>query len=1003
MTRARAAAKSAATDEITNTKTIKPSAAKAKLSTAATTSRRKAPAPEPQDVVMEDDAPVKKTKKRGTTKVVKALEENNEVGRDTRAAGTRGSVRGRKTPVMEERDDVEMTDVEVPKARGRPRATVAATKKGTDGEVLSKTTRGRAKVAVTVPMPAEDGITVERPTRARGTATAPTASTRSRAATTAVSKAPPKKKVTFQDMPEQDNKENMPLVTDTKDKKPAATGLKAKPVRKPASTRGRKPATRSRIDSAVQDNDESKPLSPKKVTQVAKSNSSVSSDDELCGAKTPIKPLSKSPVKASMDMLGSIRNSGAARKLDFKPEIAPSSPSKSVAPASSVLTASPARRLPLSPFRDAMKGSPRRGMVLPELIAPPSFKLSASPLKASLLQSPARRPASPQKLVASWASPLKSAPVAFESPKKVEAVANLFDESTVVLSNVSFDKPDTMITTHFRSSPERSVKVHKMTDQELAEGSSSPTKIGRAMEGVVMTSSQLSQEEQEPTVVAEQRDAEETIVDRPSAIQVLTTSSPKSQTTDDLLTEDIGSATSVRSTIPSNSPLVGTTQFTSSSAWKQRDDGEESEDELQSDCTPLSQFNLSSKTRLSTSSTPFRNTKLNRGTFNLDTPATALAQPSQGIGMTPLAVQLSGWLASSPEKNRQPNVSRGIFTPATAVAPKVRAISRLSTGSMLKETPPKSTFFEDEMAVRDLGEEVDDLSVDEGDAMVLVQETLPSEDEEPANTQVSQASEASEVYGDENEPVQLDTAPIDPLLLIPHQEQVRVTYATPRRPAQSALRVVHTVSKVPLKPAADVSPIKVPKKRSRSLSGASSPRKGPPSPGIARSISASSISQEAKEPLASTEDGCDDTESDRPELTFTSAYLNTDSAPAAESPAKTPGRNSVSQVLQGAVVYVDVHTTEGADASGIFVDLLTQMGARCVRHWNWNPRASSSLPRDAAFDYDAAIEEAREASTPGGKIGITHVVFKDGGKRTLEKVRDSKGVVLCVGVGWVLE
>ena len=103
------------------------------------------------------------------------------------------------------------------------------------------------------------------------------------------------------------------------------------------------------------------------------------------------------------------------------------------------------------------------------------------------------------------------------------------------------------------------------------------------------------------------------------------------------------------------------------------------------------------------------------------------------------------------------------------------------------------------------------------------------------------------------------------------------------------------------------------------------------------------------------------------------------------------------------MVYVDVHTTEGADASGIFVDLLTQMGARCVRHWNWNPRASSSLPRDAAFDYDAAIEEAREASTPGGKIGITHVVFKDGGKRTLEKVRDSKGVVLCVGVGWVLE
>jgi len=110
------------------------------------------------------------------------------------------------------------------------------------------------------------------------------------------------------------------------------------------------------------------------------------------------------------------------------------------------------------------------------------------------------------------------------------------------------------------------------------------------------------------------------------------------------------------------------------------------------------------------------------------------------------------------------------------------------------------------------------------------------------------------------------------------------------------------------------------------------------------------------------------------------------------TPAKTPKKDVTSNVLQGAVVFVDVHTTEGADASGIFVELLTQMGARCVKQWSWNPRASFNVPTDQHLD-----------GTPAGKIGITHVVYKDGGVRTLEKVRDSKGVVLCVGVNWVLE
>ncbi|KAK8074687.1 hypothetical protein PG997_009350 [Apiospora hydei] len=103
------------------------------------------------------------------------------------------------------------------------------------------------------------------------------------------------------------------------------------------------------------------------------------------------------------------------------------------------------------------------------------------------------------------------------------------------------------------------------------------------------------------------------------------------------------------------------------------------------------------------------------------------------------------------------------------------------------------------------------------------------------------------------------------------------------------------------------------------------------------------------------------------------------------TPARTPRKDLNPALLRGAVCFVDVHTTEGADASAVFVDLLTSMGARCVKTWTWNPSSPN------------------ESESSQSKIGITHVVFKDGGKRTMEKVRESGGVVQCVGVGWVLD
>jgi hypothetical protein len=235
-------------------------------------------------------------------------------------------------------------------------------------------------------------------------------------------------------------------------------------------------------------------------------------------------------------------------------------------------------------------------------------------------------------------------------------------------------------------------------------------------------------------------------------------------------------------------------------------------------------------------------------------------------------------------------------------------------------------------------------------------------------------------------------------------------YATPTHQSNPLPRFVKTVvSKVPLRPEGCISPLKIPKKRSRSLSGGPSSAKKPifAASFIPQNSAISSVSPELhiKSPDTpgqqsfvvddfgdSTLDGIEIDEDDEnlPPPT-PSAVIR----PRSTTPGRRPLKTVENSVLQGAVVFVDVHTTEGADASGIFVELLTQMGARCVRQWNWNPRASVVVGE--------AETESVAAGSGAGKVGITHVVYKDGGKRTLEKVRDAGGVVRCVGVGWVLE
>ncbi|RAH74132.1 uncharacterized protein BO66DRAFT_425696 [Aspergillus aculeatinus CBS 121060] len=222
---------------------------------------------------------------------------------------------------------------------------------------------------------------------------------------------------------------------------------------------------------------------------------------------------------------------------------------------------------------------------------------------------------------------------------------------------------------------------------------------------------------------------------------------------------------------------------------------------------------------------------------------------------------------------------------------------------------------------------------------------------------------------------------------------------TPVKNRIPQMQTVHTVSKVPLKPEGQISPLKISRKRGLSLSGASPIRA---STRIRTSTFAPT--QQTVPPLSPRKSPrLQRVSMSRPVAPVTqSAELKNERSTPAKRPPQSPSptksakapRRSMSApapklALQGAVVYVDVHTTEGEDASGIFIELLQQMGARCIKNWCWNPRAS------------LAPEEGVEPKE--GKVGVTHVVFKDGSARTLEKVRHARGLVKCVGVGWVLD
>ena len=956
VTRARAAK---ATDDVpakpktTRITTASSKAAAEKKKAAAPGAKAEVPAKTTKRKTRAEDEEAKVVVDVESPEIGEPVEEEQLESKPAKAKGRQKKVAG------EESKDVKV--IEPPKTRGRQTKTTTTTTDNAKVELPKP--RGRAKKApeatAAAQVQGETKDTISEPVR-KTTRGRPAATTTTARATTTLSKpatVPTKKRVKFD---EGNDKENVP-VEKAGPKKSAMkpTGLNAKPIRKPvvarATTRARKTARPNTKASETTEKTEAMPLSPKKVNQVAKSDPI--SEDELASEKTPVRAFSMSPVKRPMSP---IKDVGSVSRLNFDQNSAPSSPAK---PASSNVLGSPARRPPPSPFKDALKSSPKkfdlgdslgqpillssrtpkkasllqespkRG-AFPESAMKPVFLPSKSPFKASLLQSPARRP---------MASPTKTSNLGSPERSVRGQMANdiMRSPSKASLTRASNFSPDTIVSSPFKAarSPEQRAKVHVITDEERNADAltdrNSPSKLPSP-----------KKQEEVDELAPNPQDPDATIDES------MTSDDPLSLEQSAFMPND-ADVTEKESIQPNPAFLAPAFAIGSTSPRSTSMESQCSEDELAS---PQKIYEITPLKRHGTSTKDFSTPAVIGGQEESDSTAT-------GLPFTPLANQLSSWNATSPEKDTRPRQGRGMFSFGGA---KMSPANEQPTPAVIHGSPAKSSFFEDEMAFHNDEDEIS------------FSETAEHEDTDLTMLKVSQDSQASEEYGDEN------TAPADLGLPENDQEADRTITCVPAKvftPARVIPRPgeIYTVSKVPLRPSAEDTPLRIPRQRSRSFGG--------PLAAVIHPIVAKVDDVVVEQPTTPVLAPCLP-----PQTPSSSMKLDV------ETPRRTVRKGVVPDVLKGAIVHVDVHTTEGADASGIFVDLLTQMGARCVKQWHWNPRASMGSSLDGA----ASPQEGSPDVTTS-KIGITHVVYKDGGKRTLEKVRSTNGVVHCVGVGWVLE
>ncbi|CAM1510138.1 Fc.00g004730.m01.CDS01 [Cosmosporella sp. VM-42] len=971
MTRARAAAK--ASEPAVKTTRIITAAARAKSSATAST---------------------KSTAAKRKTRADENEDEEEEQREVVAARKTRGRPKKAEEP-----------EAEAPVKATRGRATKkAATEPPKDEPAPARATRGRPRKAVAEPKIEEEPAPepAKKTTRAR-------AGTTSRAAN--ASKPAAKKTVTFQE-PDKENIE--PTI---KAKEPATTSLRGRPARRGGATAARRTRAATKTTAATK-----KPLSPKKVTQMPVSRDE--SEDELAGESTPMKPLMKSPIK----LPGSINHNRHGYTAPVEDVV------ESTIVVSNMLNPpdlgmsvidSPARRLPASPFKETMTSPAKRigAITLPGSALKPAISAeqgaNASPFKTSLLASAAKRPASPikglsigstlktqhsqsamkaslfqspakrafpgmkplteprQRDAASLGSPTMK-PLALSTPTPV----NMVRPSDKLMME---DQPeDTLggLDEELFSAPIESLQFPGRLSAVLPRyADPALTKDMSIVEECNEEEIQLAEDIPEAEELVE--DAQEPEEEHPE-LEVEAVEAVDDRMAIDELAGEIeesdeepasASQTPEQSPVRLQNPVF---QLREKDLDPCHDMDSDSEDEMTTafnavPATPTPAAHKTPKTN-GTSRSQAKTSRVSMSSF------------------AALADQLGSWSAHSPVKNSSPAL--------LAESTEDEALQEETAPLSIEASPVVNNFFEDEMSVRPqaVAEEstaapneesndeddddesavedpsMDDIMVtDEDVALAHEAHEMSLLEPEQLETVTNSAafddfmddtlSEDSQEYGDEND------VPVGP-------PTTNSYFRGPVTPVRLVMKTFNTTTKVPLKPADNSTPSPI-KKRSFSAS-----RVAPKRPsGLTRNATVISYSpmKERTSLAGPQEERASSVPATPPPVTPTKSDLWS----SIGTPARTPRRDLNPALLRGAVVFVDVYTSEGADASGIFVELLTQMGAKCMKSWNWNPSSNG------------------ESSS--SKIGITHVVYKDGGKRTMEKVRESNRVVQCVGVSWVLD
>ncbi|TLS21003.1 uncharacterized protein PpBr36_10854 [Pyricularia pennisetigena] len=871
--------------------------------------------------------------------------------------------------------------------------------------------------------------------------------TRTRAVSV-TSKAPVKKTVQF----EEPEKENILPAAATKTRttkaasstktaapEPPATGLRARPVRKaalPAAARPTRGVAKTSAQAKKEKAEEEQegepgktsqesgptPLSPKKITQLAQPKDldrEAESDDELAGDRTPHRPLMKNPVRPPASLRLEMKEADVALEIiEVDSKLLPV-PEPSV---SAGILNSPARRPQAMPHKDVMKSPARRGAGVPVINLPKDESGGQDnqlPMRASLLSSPAKRLKSPIKGMNP--SNLNSSTLSDcnRSPLKSSLLASPAKRPLSPIKGIRPPQPrfeQTSQAEHVQEDHDRETEMDSTTTvYQARELPPSPTRASRqhfpGRLSTVLPRHADPDLKKNPMLGAPRTCSHEDDVLPSTADEFVEAGEPM-----DVDVVEPSMELHATETIGMAENSIANGAF----GLRQKDldpfVGAESDSDDDLDCHDVA----TSSTQDSAVRTPrrARNTlRSHRERQSMDglQSTTESAQPTLmagQYGFTPLAEKLSDWKANSPLKvglePQQSPLGNGLLE---------EKILTTVAEALIQDSPAKPGFFDDAISVApesipDVDKHVNkassyqaaeaEVDIDEpelepvrctqedfelaaeADVMSLLE---PSQHDEALHNDLIEdnASEASQEYGDEN-----DAPPIDPALT----NSPGVPPVTPKR---FVTRTFHTVSKIPLKPADDSTPKSVGsatqrKQRRHSLAkvpAAISPSNRP-TKGLQRNATVISYSPTKKETNSIAHENAPRELSAYPETPVKSTAGWSTSG----TPARTPRQTVNPALLRGAVVFVDVRTSDGAEASSIFVDLLTQMGARCVKSWAWDPESQGD---------NQTTDEEDEDMPSGSKIGITHVVYKDGGRRTLEKVRETNGVVQCVGVSWVLD